>query len=87
MGEGRGGGIPKRWWPKGIRRDSGENVERKKRLEGRLRWEKTKKEKEGACIGKQAAGVLPTSDEWGRGRVAAGGDTPNSRVGAHKWLC
>lgn len=45
------------------------------------------KEKERACIGKQAAGVLPDIRWVGEGRVAAGGDTPNSHVGAHKWLC
>lgn len=49
--------------------------------------ENVEKEKEGACIGKQAAGVLPYISWVGEGRVAAGGDAPNSRVGAHKWLC
>lgn len=42
---------------------------------------KRKRRRERVLVNKPQASC-PTSDEWGRGGSPAGGDTPNSRVGA-----
>lgn len=85
MGDGPGGGcfkeIMAERYKKGQRGKCGEE---KKRLEGRVRREKRTKRKrrrERVLVNKPQASC-PTSDEWGRGGSPAGGDTPNSRVGA-----